>query len=112
MGSPIFQTPLSLSQNATNTTSHKESTLVPELKKVIEKQGEQIRELMKKLEKALSNGSKVRPNSNELKESAENTIENPRQLPRRRLLSAGPAMATPNSEAQAMEADEPLQQQS
>lgn len=68
---------------------------------------------MKKLEQALSNGSKVRSNSSELKESAENTTsENPRKLPRRRSPSAGPAMATPTSEAQAMEADEPTQLQS
>lgn len=68
---------------------------------------------MKQLEQALSNSSKVRPNSNELKQSTENVrIENPRKLPRRRSPSAEPAMTTLTSEAQAMEADEPPQHQS
>lgn len=88
-----------------------DNAIVNELKKIIERQNEQIRELIRKLEKATNNNTAQHTPMHE--ETLANPVgEGPRRLPRRRSPPAVPAGATQNSEAQAMEDEElPSQQE-
>lgn len=109
-GSPKARSPDSPPSNPGNNMNG-DNTIVNELKKIIEKQNEQIRELMRKLEKATNNNTAQHTPIHE--ETLANPVgEGPRKLPRRRSPPAVPAGATQNSEVQAMEDEElPPQQE-
>lgn len=109
MGLPELEPPLPPPSNPPTIPTQSESAIIQELKKVIERQNEQIRLLMRKLESVTSS----KQNRRELKHEdppVGTTEEGPRKLPRRRSPAVTRAQPVQHTETQAMEADEQPQQ--
>lgn len=105
MGLPELEPPLPPPSNPPTIPTQSESAIIQELKKVIERQNEQIRLLMRKLESVTSS----KQNRRELKHEdppVGTTEEGPRKLPP----AVTPAQPVQHTETQAMEADEQPQQ--
>lgn len=108
-GSPKARTPTSTPSNPPSTLTQSENAIIQELQKIIERQNEQIRILMLKLESVTSSKQTRRELEHE-DPPVGTTKEGPRKLPRRRSPSVTPAQPVQHTETQAMEADEQPQQ--